>query len=57
VAPVPSYAVMKWKGGTLYAGPADSAMAFPSNMLVGSTMLMCDRAEALRLAMNGKVEV
>jgi len=48
---------MKWKGGTLYAGPADSAMAFPSNMLVGSTMLMCDRAEALRLAMNGKVEV
>ena len=54
--PVPTYAVMRWKGGTLYAGPADSAFAFPAEIIDGSSMLMCSRAEALRHAINSKVE-
>ena len=52
----PTYAVMKWKAGALYAGPADTALAFPSVLLDGSSMLMCSRAEALRMAVESKVE-
>jgi hypothetical protein len=43
-------------GGTLYAGPADSAVGFPKPLLDGATMMLCSRAEALRMAMNGKIE-
>ena len=54
--PEPTYAVMRWKGGSLYAGPADSALAFPPQLVDGSSMLICPRAEALRHAINSKVE-
>lgn len=55
-APEPQYAVMRWKGGSLYAGPADSALAFPPELVEGSSMLVCSRAEALRHAVMGKVQ-
>lgn len=55
-AEVPTYAVMKWKAGALYAGPADTALAFPKVLVDGSSMFMCSRAEALRLAVESKVE-
>lgn len=55
-ADVPSYAVMRWKGGSLYAGPADSALNFPPALVEGSSMLICPRADALRHAINGKIE-
>ncbi len=51
-----SYAVMKWKGGSLYAGPAESALNFPPALVEGASMLICPRAEALRHALNGKIE-
>lgn len=51
-----SYAVMRWKGGALYAGPADSALNFPPALVDGASMLICSRAEALRHAVNGKIE-
>lgn len=54
--PVPTYAVMRWKGGALYAGPADSALNFPPALVDGSSMLICDRAQALRHAIDSKVE-
>ena len=55
-ASIPSYAVMRWKGGSLYAGPADSALNFPPALVQGASMLICDRAEALRHAVDGKIE-
>lgn len=55
-APEPQYAVMRWKGGSLYAGPAESALAFPAQLVEGASMLVCTRAEALRHAVLGKVE-
>ena len=54
--PEPQYAVMRWMGGTLYAGPASSAADLPKPLMAGATMLLCTRAEALRMAMNGKIE-
>lgn len=56
VFPEPPYAVMRWKGGTLYAGPADSALNFPPTLVDGASLLICTRAEALRHAMDGKME-
>lgn len=55
-APIPIYAVMRWKGGVLYAGPADTATGFPPSLVDGASMLICDRAEALRHAINSRVE-
>ena len=55
-APIPPYAVMRWKGGTLYAGPAETALGFPPSLIQGSTLLVCPRAEALRMAIDSKVE-
>ncbi len=54
--PIPPYAVMRWKGGALYAGPAESTVTFPPALVDGATMMICDRAEALRHAVNAKVE-
>lgn len=54
--PIPPYAVMRWKGGSLYAGPAETALNFPPQLVDGASMLICDRAEALRHAIDGKVE-
>ena len=54
--PIPPYAVMRWKGGTLYAGPAETALGFPPALIQGSTLLVCPRAEALRMALESKVE-
>lgn len=54
-APEPQYAVMRWKGGCLYAGPAESALAFPPELVDGASMLVCTRAEALRHAISSKV--
>ncbi len=54
-APEPQYAVMRWKGGSLYAGPVESAIAFPPELVDGSSMLVCSRAEAMRHAMMSKV--
>lgn len=51
-----TYVVMRWKGGALYAGPADSTFAFPAEIIDGSSMLMCSRAEALRHAIDSKVQ-
>lgn len=55
-AEVPTYAVMKWKAGAFYAGPAETALAFPKMLVDGASMLMCSRAEALRLAVESRVE-
>ena len=55
-AAIPPYAVMRWKGGTLYAGPADTAFGFPPALIQGSTLMVCPRAEALRMAIDSKVE-
>ena len=52
----PSYAVMRWKAGPLYAGPTESAVAFPPSLLDGSSMIVLPRADALRMALSGKVE-
>lgn len=54
--PEPPYAVMRWKGGVLYAGPADSALQFPPQLVDGASMLICPRAEALKHALEGKVQ-
>ena len=51
-----NYAVMRWKGGALYAGPADSAINFPPALIDQASMLICNRADALRHAVAGKVE-
>lgn len=56
INPEPPYAVMRWKGGALYAGPAESALAFPPALVDGASLLICPRADALRHAMNSKVE-
>lgn len=55
-APVPPYAVMRWKGGALYAGPANSTLEFPPTLIDGASTLICSRAEALRHAVNGRIE-
>ena len=56
VLPEQTYAVMRWKGGALYAGPADSAVNFPPALIDQASMLICSRADALRHAIAGKVE-
>lgn len=55
-APEPQYAVMRWKGGSLYAGPVESAIAFTPELVEGSSLLVCSRAEAMRHAVLGKVQ-
>lgn len=50
-----TYAVVKWKTGHYYAGPAEAALALPANLVDTDTMHYCSRADAMRLAMNSKV--
>lgn len=52
----PAYAVMRWKAGPLFAGPTESALAFPASLVEGASLYVCPRAEALRMAISGKVE-
>jgi hypothetical protein len=47
---------MRWKGGSLYAGPVESAIAFTPELVEGSSLLVCSRAEAMRHAVLGKVQ-
>lgn len=53
--PEPLYAVMKWKGGALYAGPADTAQSFPPHLVDESSIRLCPRSEALRVAVESRV--
>lgn len=50
------YAAVVLKGGSTYAGPADALIPFADELTHGATMLICDRAEALRCALRGSVE-
>lgn len=51
-----SYAVMRWKNGALYAGPAGAALDFPPQLVDEASVTFCSRAEALRHAVEGKVQ-
>lgn len=55
-APEVPYATVCLKGGQTYAGPADAIVPFADTLVEGATMLICDRAEALRAALRGSVE-
>lgn len=50
------YAAVVLKGGSAYAGPADALLPFADELVSGATMMICDRAEALRFAIRGSVE-
>lgn len=49
------YAVLRWKGGALYAGPEESTRTMPRQLIDVGTMTICSRADALRQAINGEV--
>lgn len=50
------YAVLRWKGGALYAGPEESTRTMPRQLIDAGTMIVCSRADALRQAINGEVK-
>ncbi len=50
------YAVLRWKGGALYAGPQESTRAMPPQLIDAASLVVCSRAEALRQAINGEIK-
>lgn len=50
------YAAVCLRGGSTYAGPADGLIPFAEELTHGATMLICERAEALRRALMGNVD-
>lgn len=50
------YAVVRWKNGAFYAGPAEAALSFPPILLDEATFQYCTRAEALRVAVESQVK-
>lgn len=55
-APDVPYAAVCLKGGSAYAGPADSLVPFTEELTHGASMMICDRAEALRCAIKGTID-
>ena len=55
-APEVPYAALQTKAGQTYAGPADGIVPFAQELADGATMMICTRAEALRLAVRGYIE-
>lgn len=50
------YAAVCLKGGGAYAGPADGLLPFAEELTHGASMMICDRAEALRVALKGSLD-
>lgn len=55
--PIEPYGVIEWKGGALYAGPEESLRQMPQSLIKAGSLRVCDRAEALRIAVAGEIRV